>query len=448
MKANIAILVCLAINAAASQRAVTAGIPKGSVSAPKASSHRLLSKSEKGKKGKSSKGEDDKTSEGSKSDSISVDSGESVVESAEEKPQMIMVAPLESSTIPEASTETQGPTPGPTQTQSQGELAEDTVIANATNSTIGDELPAGNTTQTPTASPKALDEGPNMQCPLPGYLEYVIPAKTFFSYAHVHGNTSVVLSVTDTCSYIIEDGYGEQDIVFASSPLEWLDLAVRHFGGAPRKRQAQMLTGVSAPSLLDLDVLDRGASVFEVVIAEISASVGGDKPISWIFLSELEAKDFEYFVASLIRYAPAVFLTNDSTACGSGPFCNMVGNLVCYHDAKNSSLGILHLNGDEESYSDAFEWFSGCVGALECSSGSNGTTFSYSSCPMFAVNGTTFSFVDESNISFQCPTENAVSLVAVMIQMLSIDPFHPLTIGASDSEPASHHSTNTTDCMV
>ena len=326
----------------------------------------------------------------------------------------------------------------------QGSTPESTV-----NSSVEDNVIENAATENATQTAPLVEET-KMHCPLPGYLEYEVPDKTFFRYPHTRGNTSVVLSVTDTCSFLIEDTTGIQDSVRKSSPLEWLDASVYHFGGAPRNRQASMLTGLEVPSHVDLDLLERGASVFEVVIDGNSPSVAGDKSIDWIFLSEMEAKDFEYFVASVIRYAPATFLTNDSSACGSGPFCSIIGNALCYHDPKNSNLGIIHLNGDEDVYDDSFEWLRGCVEVLECSYNGDGT-FSYSSCPAFSINGSTFSFTEDNDagsVSFECPTENAALLVAEMVEMLSIDPFHALEIGALENEPGSHHDTNTTDAML
>jgi hypothetical protein len=301
-------------------------------------------------------------------------------------------------------------------------------------------------------SGETASEGPAMQCPLPGYSEFTTDKtfKSFIRYPLKTGDQHMVLSVTDTCSYIIEDMSGKKDTVYSSNPLEWLDAAVYHFGGAPRSRKNGLqFSGREAPSFLDVDFIERGAGVFEVVIPSNSSDADSGKPISWIFLSREEAAEFEYFMVSLVRYAPEIFLTSKSTYCGSGPFCDVVGNTVCYHDpANNDTFGIIHLNGDEDTYDDAFAWFTDCVGALDCFTDNN-TTFSYSPCPAFTVNDTSFTFfTDDSSaeITFQCPTANSVLLLTALVEKLSMDPFHALAIGGPN-EPGSHHKNSTTDCM-
>lgn len=442
MNGRIVLLLFWAIKLTAGQGAITT---KGSITATVEVSQRtrLLSKSEKGEKSseKGGKGESGKADEESTSDDGSV-----VASAEEEEPVMIIVTPLKMSNLTESSIE-QGSTPESTENSSeQTYSAEDNVIENAASSIVQSEDSPSAENATKTSPPV---EESKMHCPLPGYLDYAIPDNTFFRYPHTRDNTSVVFSVTDTCSFLIEDATGIQDSVRKSNPLEWLDASVYYFGGAPRNRKASILTGLEAPSHVDLDLLERGASVFEVVIDGNSASVAGDKSIDWIFLTEMEAKDFEYFVASVIRYAPAIFLTNDSSACGNGPFCSIIGNALCYHDPKNKSLGIIHLNGDEDIYDDSFKWLRDCVEVLECSYNGHGA-FPYSSCPAFAINGTTFSFTEDNetgSVSFECPTENAALLIAEMVEMLSIDPFHALEMGAPENEPGSLHDTNTTDGM-
>lgn len=284
-----------------------------------------------------------------------------------------------------------------------------------------------------------LPDGPPLQCPMSGYKEFTIrkTSTPFVRYPLTMRDQNVVLSVTETCSYMIEDLSGAKGIVYLSSPLEWLDTAVYHFGGSPRSRKNGLkFRDDEALSLLDIDFIDRGADVFEVVLPSNSSNVDKGKPISWIFLSEEEAVEFEYFVASLVRYAPEIFLTSESSHCGSGPFCDVVGNTVCYHDPMNNdTFGIIHLNGDEDKYDDAYAWFSDCVSGLDCFTDTN-STFSYSPCPAFTVNDTSFIFTDDKSneITFHCPTASSVLRVAELVEKLSMDPFHALAIGGPHND--------------
>jgi hypothetical protein len=300
----------------------------------------------------------------------------------------------------------------------------------------------------------ATEYVPDVQCPQPGYYEFTMlkTSKPFIRYPLTKGNQTIVLSVTETCSYIVEDLSGTNDTVYSSSPLEWLDLVIHHFGGAPGNRKKGLkFSGAEIPSVLDIAFMEVGEEAFKVVIPSSSGRVSDSNLIAWVFRSEEDAKDFEYFLSSLVRYAPEIFLTNESAHCGSGPLCEIVGNSVCYHDPlNNNTLGILHLNGDEDQYDDAFAWFKDCVsGALDCLTDDTNNTFSYSPCPFFRVNNTNFTFTDDSNgsneITFQCPTANSALLVTEFVQKLSIDPFHALSIGGPN-EPGSHHHNRTTVC--
>jgi hypothetical protein len=415
LASTVVLLVCLTISVGASI-ARSDESPKGTTRRGNGG-HRLLSKGGKGSTKSSKKHKDKETADVTASSTMVIVPPLEAMETVNASSTMIMIPPLP-----------------PSLSSLVTEAAE-----NAT------EVVAQDTGET-------AYEVPAMQCPLPGYSEFTIDKtfKPFIRYPLKTGDQNMVLSVTDTCSYIIEDLSGKKDTVYSSNPLEWLDAAVYHFGGSPRSRKHGLqFSGREAPSFLDVDLMERGAEVFEVVIPSNSSDVDNGKPISWIFLSKEEAAEFEYFMVSLVRYAPEIFLTSVSTYCGSGPFCDVVGNTVCYHDPViNNTFGIIHLNGDEDTYDDAFVWFTDCVSALDCYTDNNTTTFSYSPCPAFTVNDTSFTFTDDissAEITFQCPTANSVLLLTALVEKLSIDPFHALAIGGPN-EPGSHHKNSTTDC--
>ena len=299
-------------------------------------------------------------------------------------------------------------------------------------------------------SSKITEEIPFLNCPINGWPRFKIQsfAGDFIRYPFRRGEVStesrtgeVEFSVTEACFYKIKEKDTEGNSLVYRTPLEWLDMGVLFFSGIAGPRRDAALSGTAAPTVVDVTIVETESAV-EVRISETSLAVLGADPLVWLFPSFADAREFEYFLTSLHRYAPAVFLTNDSMACGSGPVCKVFGEEVCFYNPNGRVLGAgnaTHIGFVRNS----MVWFRHCASMIGCERMEEGGNFLYYAAPEYLVANATFSFIGRGVINgaieFHCPSSIEAEMLGEFASDLVHDPFHSLGLGGPGQPGFDHH---------
>jgi hypothetical protein len=269
-----------------------------------------------------------------------------------------------------------------------------------------------------------------MQTSSGDFLSYTLHPEDVAMDSETSGD--VTFTVTETCTYTIHDAATNETVNF-TNPEAWLNHAVSYFGGVSRTTDGAFLSGKAAPTMLDIKI-EPLEDFFEVHIAAESLAVGGGAPLMWGFPSELQAEEFEYFLISMRKYSPDVFLTGETNNCGSGPVCAKLGTDVGYYDPKVNLLGLRTANG-EEFYDDSLEWFNDCAKSLGCLKVAGGGDYLYLGSPGRSVEGTRFVFrddgVDGEPIEYECFNVQDAQKLLSFADAVAHDPFHPLEVGGT-----------------
>jgi len=286
-----------------------------------------------------------------------------------------------------------------------------------------------------------------LECPVHGYEPYTIPElelpeeKNIFEY--LQEPYSVVDQhrawvVRDNCVYA-ELAIDGTEINFVT-PKGWLDSAVKHFEGVSVFNGAEF-SGITVPQASDILINRAGVTDWSVMMDP--SVVTGDKPMFWHHLpSEQRAQDFKAFLVAIIETAPVAFLSNAELRCGSGPFCNAVGNRndICYMDPVTTLLHVDWRNTatrqlESAAFSDALEWFTVCAAALQCARvDNNSNEFLYVNQPDMTKQDLIFSFVGNAvsggaSIQYQCANERQSYELYHFARAAARDPRSPLAVG-------------------
>ena len=244
-------------------------------------------------------------------------------------------------------------------------------------------------------------------------------------------NGDVMFTVTETCTYTIHEEATNNSLTF-TYPGPWLDYAAPYFGGIPRTTNGAFLSGEAVPTMFDVKI-EKMDDFFEVHIVSESSSIGGGAPLMWGFTQKGQAIEFEYFLISVLRFAPDVFLTGETKNCGSGPVCSELGNDVCYFDPKAGLLGLRKADNSDTFYTDSLTWFNECAKSLGCRRVAQGGAYLFFGSPGRAVEGTRFVFrdngVDGLPIEYECFNVQDAHKLLSFIDAVAQDPFYPLAVG-------------------
>lgn len=240
----------------------------------------------------------------------------------------------------------------------------------------------------------------------------------------------VLFRITNHCEYIIAE---DNRITHTFDNLElWFDHLVPYFGGIPRTTNGARWSGMAAPTMMDVKI-ERISTFFEVHISAKSPSVHGDKPIMWGFPNEHQAEEFEYFVLSMIRFVPEVFLTGRTLQCGSGPFCSVVGDDICSYNPIARMLEVHKADGTVANYDNSMDWFKACARSMGCHYIPGGSgVYMFVASPTGQVRGTRFVLdhgVDDGVLEWECRSVPTAHQLFDWVQSAALDPFRPLTVG-------------------
>lgn len=348
------------------------------------------------------------------------------------------------------------PTAGPTVTTPNVQFAaEDTLVSSqsiVTELIHGDDGRVSTISQLQTDSNHAIESDHQthntLQCPLNGWPRFKMQSVSgdFIRYPLRKGHNAsnaqageVQFSVSATCAYTIQEIGAENALTF-TAPLEWLDMGVFYFSGVPGSRSSVSLSGAAAPTIEDVDTAITGSYV-EVFVAANSTAVAGNTSLAWIFTSLGDAKEFEYFLNSIHRYAPNVFQTNDVMSCGRGPVCKTLGDGICFYNPITRELGAGNFTHGVY-LADSMEWFKRCAELISCELVENTGSFSYSATPHYRLDDTSFSFGGDSvhggSIAFNCSSASDADLLMELADELVNDPFLSFCLGGPNTTKSEH----------